>query len=98
VLVAPVDAAVRVRYGAPLVVFTRVKPVRPDWFVKVAPVVLRPAGVVHVPLAIRQYSNFIDPRVPLVGTVKSNLCFTVPPGLEPPSEAPSWRVKLRLVI
>jgi hypothetical protein len=59
-------------------VLTNVKPVAPNWFVRVAEVVLRPAGVVHDglegPLGVVQYWNFIEPTftLPTLGRVKVN--------------------------
>jgi hypothetical protein len=65
-------AAVRLIYGAPLVVFTMLVNVAPVWVPRVAEVVTRPLGIVHVPLAIVQYWNLIDPTLPVVATVKPN--------------------------
>jgi hypothetical protein len=48
--------------------------------------------------AVVQYWNLIDWILPTVGRVNVNKCFTTPPGIEPPSVAPSSRVRLRGVI
>jgi hypothetical protein len=88
-------------YGAPLVVLTRLKPVAPFCEPIVAPVVLSPEGVVQdAPVAVVQYSNLIDPTfgLPTEGSVNWKKWFTTPPGLEPGSVTPAWRVKLRVVI
>ncbi len=93
-------AAVRVRYGEPLVVLTMLNPLAlgpsaPN----VAEVVTKPDGMVQVPLAVVQYWNLIEPMaVPVVGTVNWKKCFTIPPALEPPSVAPACSVKLRVFI
>jgi len=86
-------------YGAPLVVFTKVKPVAPVWVPIVAAVVLKPLGVVQVPLAVVQYRNWMEPMLglPAAGIVKLKRWFTTPLGLEPPSLTPAWSVKLREV-
>jgi hypothetical protein len=86
---ADIPAAVRVIYGAPLVVLTSVNPVAPDWVPIVAEVVVRPAGVVQVPAAKVQYLNSIEPTLAAVGTVKAKKWFTTPLRFEPPSEAPA---------
>src|ERR1019366_354336 len=64
----------------------------------VADVVTRPTGIVQVPPAVVQYSNLIEPTLPVVGRVKSNWCLTTPVALEPASVAPATKVSLRLVI
>jgi hypothetical protein len=87
-------AALRVMYGAPFVVLTKENPVAPTWLVRVAEVVLKPAGVVQEgllgPSGVVQYRNFMEPTLPppTFGNVKVNWCFTTPLGLEPPSLAP----------
>lgn len=48
-------AAVRVRYGTPLVVATRVKPIAPVWAESVEAVVERPVGTTQVLDAVVQY-------------------------------------------
>ena len=58
-------------YGAPLVAFTIVKPVAPDCAVSVAPVVTRPVGVTHAAYAVVQYSNFMEPTLPVLRIVKA---------------------------
>jgi len=67
-----------------------------------ADVVRSPVGVVHVPpmstSAVVQYWNFIDWIEVVDGSVKVNKCFTTPLGIEPPSVAPSSRVRLRGVM
>jgi len=58
---AGIDAAVRVKYGAPLVVLRRVNPVAPVWAERLAAVVERPVGAVQEPEAVVQYWRPIDP-------------------------------------
>ena len=96
--VEPIAAAVRVRYGTPLVLLTMVKPVTPVSAFSVAEVVTKPVGIVQLPLAVVQYSNLIEPTVLPPGNVNAKKWFTTPPGFEPPSLAPGCKVKLRLVI
>jgi hypothetical protein len=90
-------AAERVIYGEPFVLLFNVNVVAPDCDPIVAEVVTRPVGIVQVPPALRQYVNWIDPTVAVVGTVKLNKWLTVPPALEPPSVAPACSVSVRVV-
>lgn len=79
-------------------VFTKLVKLAPDWLPSVAEVVVRPVGVVQLPAAVVQYKNWIEPTLPVVGTVKVKRWLTVPPGLDPPSVAPACSVRLREVI
>jgi hypothetical protein len=105
-MTAPADilAAVRCTKGAPLVVLSRSEKAAAEPVVSKLtppPVVLRPAGVVQpAPVAVVQYKNFIEPTLtaPTLGTVNWNWWLTTPPGFEPPSVVPFWRVRLRAVI
>jgi hypothetical protein len=72
---AAIAAAVRVMYGAAFVVLFRVKPDTFTWVPIVAEVVTTSAGV-HVPAAVVQYSNLIEPVLPPVGVVNVNRWFT----------------------
>jgi hypothetical protein len=92
--------AVRVIYGAPLVVLTKEKPVAPVSVPSVALVVTSPVGIVQVPAAVVQYWNLIDPILLLLGAgiVKLNRCRTTPLGFDPPSVAPACKVSVRGVI
>jgi hypothetical protein len=67
------------------VVLTIVNPLLPDCAVTVAEVVVRPVGVVQLPLAVVQYRNLIDPSEVVEGIVKSNLCVVDADAAELPS-------------
>jgi hypothetical protein len=68
---AVIAAAVRVIYGAALVVLFSVNPVAPLWVPIVAEVVTTSASV-HVPADVVQYLNSTEPTLPPVGVVKVN--------------------------
>ena len=67
------DEEVRVKYGAPLVVLTKLSPlIAPLFAPSVAEVVRRPAGSVQVPLAVVQYCSWTEPTAVELGTEKLN--------------------------
>jgi hypothetical protein len=84
--------AERVTYGEPFVLLFMVKPTAPVWALRLAPVVVRPLGVVQAPLAAVQYWNLMEPTLPVVATNQASLCAQLA-GLHVRA-IPAWRQEL----